>query len=164
LGVSASPRAARRAGVLVCVYVCKDSAAPAHVQHTRVHAHTGPRRHARVPACMYVCKDLAAPAHARTRAHRPAAPHQSSGVSQTPYPTACLRRVTNTTHPTSHGLRAGGLLRQFLSESERERESGGQGQHLGVRVGFMFISHWHNKLCARNYDEPASQPQTATER
>jgi len=27
---------------------------------------------------MYVCKDSAAPAHARTRAHRPAAPHQSS--------------------------------------------------------------------------------------
>jgi len=25
--------------------------------------------------CMYVCKDSAAPAHARTRAHRPAAPH-----------------------------------------------------------------------------------------
>ena len=38
--------------------------------------------------CMYVCKDLAAPAHARTLAHRPAAPHQSSGVSQTPHPTA----------------------------------------------------------------------------
>jgi len=31
--------------------------------------------------CMYVCKDSALPAHARTRAHRPAAPHQSSGVS-----------------------------------------------------------------------------------
>jgi len=44
----------------VCMYVCKDSAAPAH-QHTRVHAHT----------------------------YRPAAPHQSSGVSQTPHPTAC---------------------------------------------------------------------------
>jgi len=29
----------------------------------------------------------AAPAHARTRAHRPAAPHQSSDVSQTPHPT-----------------------------------------------------------------------------
>jgi len=41
--------------------------------------------------CMYVCKDSAAPAHARTRAHRPAAPHQSSGVSQTPHPTACPR-------------------------------------------------------------------------
>ena len=41
---------------------------------------------------MYVCKDSAAPAHARTRAHRPAAPHQSSGVSQTPHPTtACLQ-------------------------------------------------------------------------
>jgi len=40
--------------------------------------------------CMYViCKDSAAPAHARTRAHRPAAPHQSSGVSQTPHSTAC---------------------------------------------------------------------------
>jgi len=41
--------------------------------------------------CMYVCvcKDSAAPAHARTRVHRPAAPHQSSGVSQTPHPTAC---------------------------------------------------------------------------
>jgi len=35
---------------------------------------------------MYVCKHSAAPAHARTRAHRPAAPHQSSGVSQTPHP------------------------------------------------------------------------------
>jgi len=33
-----------------------------------------------------VCKDSAAPAHARTRAHRPAAPHQSqsSGVSPAP--------------------------------------------------------------------------------
>jgi len=31
-------------------------------------------------AYMYVCKDSAAPAHAHTRAHRPAAPHQSSGV------------------------------------------------------------------------------------
>jgi len=30
------------------MYVCKDSAAP---QHTRVHAHTGPRRLARAPAC-----------------------------------------------------------------------------------------------------------------
>ena len=38
---------------------------------------------------MYVCKDSAAPARARTRAHRPAAPHQSFGVSQTPHPTAC---------------------------------------------------------------------------
>jgi len=38
---------------------------------------------------MYVCKDSAAPAHARPHAHRPAAPHQSSGVSQTPHPTAC---------------------------------------------------------------------------
>jgi len=34
-----------------------------------------------------VRKDSAAPAHARTRAHRPAAPHRSSGVSQTPHPT-----------------------------------------------------------------------------
>jgi len=33
--------------------------------------------------CMYVFTYSAAPAHARTRAHRPAAPHQSSGVSQT---------------------------------------------------------------------------------
>jgi len=39
--------------------------------------------------CMYVCKDSAALAHARTRAHRPAAPRQSSSVSQTPHPTAC---------------------------------------------------------------------------
>jgi len=30
---------------------------------------------------VYVCKDSAAPALARTRAHRPAAPRQSSGVS-----------------------------------------------------------------------------------
>jgi len=45
--------------------------------------------------CMHVCKDSAAPAHARTRAHRPAAPRQSSGVSQTPH------------HVTSHGLSAG---------------------------------------------------------
>ena len=29
---------------------------------------------------MYVCKDSAAPAHARTRAHRPAAPHQRCRV------------------------------------------------------------------------------------
>jgi len=39
--------------------------------------------------CVYVCKgkDSAAPAqaHARTRAHRPEAPHQSSDVSQTRY-------------------------------------------------------------------------------
>jgi len=37
---------------------------------------------------MYACKDSAAPAHARTRtrAHRPATPCQSSGVSQTPHP------------------------------------------------------------------------------
>ena len=51
--------------------------------------------------CMYVCKDSAAPVHARTRAHRPAAPHQSSGVSQTPHPTACpqagIRHSTQTT-------------------------------------------------------------------
>ena len=40
--------------------------------------------------CMHVCTDSAAPAHARTRAHRPAAPRQSSGVSsQTP----CCPRV-----------------------------------------------------------------------
>ena len=41
---------------------------------------------------MYVkIRISAAPAHARTRtrAHRPAAPRQSSGVSQTPHPTAC---------------------------------------------------------------------------
>jgi len=43
--------------------------------------------------CMYVCTDSAAPAHARTRAHRPAASRQSSGVSQTPYPTACPQDV-----------------------------------------------------------------------
>ena len=36
--------------------------------------------------CMYVCKNLSAPAHARTRPHRPAAPHQSSGVYFWPYP------------------------------------------------------------------------------
>ena len=41
---------------------------------------------------MYVCNDSAAPANARTRAHRPVAPRQSSGVSQT---------------PQSHGLSAG---------------------------------------------------------
>jgi len=37
---------------------------------------------------MYVCKDSAAPANARTRrrAHRPAAPRQSSGVLQIPHP------------------------------------------------------------------------------
>ena len=39
--------------------------------------------------CMSVCKDSAAPAHARARAHRPAAPRQSSGVLQTPHFTAC---------------------------------------------------------------------------
>jgi len=38
---------------------------------------------------MYVYTDSVAPAHARTRAHRPAALRQSSGVSQTPHPTAC---------------------------------------------------------------------------
>ena len=37
---------------------------------------------------MYVGIDSVAPAHARTRAYRPAAPRQSSGVSQTPHPTA----------------------------------------------------------------------------
>ena len=47
---------------------------------------------------MYARKDSAAPAHARTRAHRPAAPHQSSGVSQTPHPTASAgRHSTQTT-------------------------------------------------------------------
>ena len=40
-------------------------------------------------ACMYVCTDSAALAHARTRLHRLAAPRQSSGMSQTPHPTAC---------------------------------------------------------------------------
>ena len=43
------------------------------------------RRALTLHVCMYVCKDSAAPAHARTRAHRPAAPRQSSGVSQTPH-------------------------------------------------------------------------------
>jgi len=42
--------------------------------------------HSRCLVCMYVCKYSAAPAHARARAHRPAAPRQSSGVSQTPQP------------------------------------------------------------------------------
>jgi len=42
----------------------------------------------------YVCTDSAAPApaHAHTHAHRTQAcvvPRQSSGVSQTPHPTAC---------------------------------------------------------------------------
>ena len=32
---------------------------------------------------MYVCKDLAAPAHVHTRAHRPAAPRQSSAACRT---------------------------------------------------------------------------------
>jgi len=41
--------------------------------------------------CVYVCTYLVAPAHARTRAHRPVAPRQSSGVSQKPHPTACLQ-------------------------------------------------------------------------
>jgi len=49
----------------------------------------GSRAHTNTGNCTYVCKDSAAPAHARTRAHRPAAPRQSSGVSQTPHPTAC---------------------------------------------------------------------------
>jgi len=50
-------------------------------------APAGPRR---PDVCMYECKVWsAAPAHARTRAHRPAAPLQNSGVSQTPHPTAC---------------------------------------------------------------------------
>jgi len=49
---------------------------------------------------MYVCKDSAAPALARTRAHRPAAPHQSSGVSQTPHPTACLSAGRHSTQTT----------------------------------------------------------------
>ena len=49
--------------------------------------------------CMYVCKDSAAPAHARTRAHRPAAPHQSSGVSQTPHiPRLVRRQAFHTDH------------------------------------------------------------------
>ena len=47
---------------------------------------------------MYVCKDSAAPAHACTRAHRPAAPHQSSGVSQTSHPTAIRRQAFHTDH------------------------------------------------------------------
>jgi len=42
-----------------------------------------------VCASIYVCTYFAAPARARTRAHRLAAARQSSGVSQTPHPTAC---------------------------------------------------------------------------
>jgi len=49
-----------------------------------------PRAAGAVYVCMYVvCTDSAALAHARTRAHRPTAPRQSSGVSPTPHPTAC---------------------------------------------------------------------------
>jgi len=50
--------------------------------------------------CMYVCKDSAEPAHARARAHahRPAAPHQSSGVSQTPHPTPTARPQAGIPH------------------------------------------------------------------
>ena len=44
--------------------------------------------------CMY-SKYSVAPAHARTRAHRPAAPRQSSGVSQTLHPTACPQGHSN---------------------------------------------------------------------
>jgi len=48
-----------------------------------------------------VCKDSAAPAHARTRAHahRPAAPRQSSGVSQTPHITRLVRRQASHKDP-----------------------------------------------------------------
>jgi len=46
-------------------------------------------------SCMYV-NIVVAPAHARTRAHRPAAPRKSPGMSQTP------RDVADTTIP--HGL------------------------------------------------------------
>jgi len=57
-----------------------DGLCGAYIQRGRTRAlHTG-----RATVCMYVCKDSAAAAHARTRAHRPAAPCQSSGVSQTP--------------------------------------------------------------------------------
>jgi len=46
--------------------------------------------------CMYVGKDPAAPAHARTRAHRPATPCQSSDVSNRP---ACPERVASLAAP-----------------------------------------------------------------
>jgi len=49
------------------------------LQTLRVHT-----RALQVIVLYVVCKDSAAPAHAHTRAHRPAAPRQSSGVSQTP--------------------------------------------------------------------------------
>jgi len=50
--------------------------------------------------CMHVCKDSAAPAHERTRAHRPAAPRQSSGVSQTP-PSHRGRHVYGSRHASN---------------------------------------------------------------
>jgi len=71
---------------------------------------------------MYVRKDSAAPAHARTRAHRPAAPHQSSGVSQTPHPTACPQAgIPHTDHHSSPSL------------CDRPRGGGGRGA-VTVRV------------------------------
>ena len=43
--------------------------------------------HRMLYVCMYV--KIRRHQHVRTRAHRAAAPRQSSGVSQTPHPTAC---------------------------------------------------------------------------
>jgi len=50
--------------------------------------------------CMCTCKDSAAPAHARTRAHRPAAPRQSSGVSQTLHIPWRIRKQAYSTQTT----------------------------------------------------------------
>jgi len=74
---------------------------------------------------MYVCNDSAAPAHARTRAHRPAAPRQSSGVSQT---------------PQSHGLSPGrhSTHDTIGSPSLYSRPKGGRGRARVVSVWFLY--------------------------
>jgi len=52
--------------------------------------------------CMHVCKDSAAPAHAlHTRTQARGAPRQSSGVSQTPHPTACPQAGIPSVEPYS---------------------------------------------------------------
>jgi len=73
--------------VCVCVYLlCLCLCGLVHLLPSHLHAHP---LYSQTHVSMYVCKDSAAPAHAHTRAHRPAAPRQSSVVSQTPHPTAC---------------------------------------------------------------------------
>jgi len=79
--------------------------------------------------CMFVKKDSAAPAHARTRAHRPAAPRQSSGVSQTPHPTACPQ-AAGIFHTHTHTTIGG----PGLCDRPKGGEGGGQQDFFRTRA------------------------------